>query len=82
MRTLAQTMFSRTSPAAGFPVFADVDMVDHDPTHQKFVIIQCGAAVGGWDFIVGVFAQEPGAFSAVSSETVVLGLSRHSPVQD
>ena len=82
IRALAQKMFSPACPAADFPAMADFDMVDHYLTHQKFVIIQCGAAVGGWDFIVGVFAQEPGALNAVSNETIVLGPSWRSPLQD
>ena len=54
-------------------------MLDLALTHQKSVLIQHVATVGGWDFTVGVFAQEPGA---AGIGTVVLGPGRPNHVQD
>ena len=84
LRALAQKMSCPASRAADFPAVADFEMVDNARYQQKSVIIQCGSAVCRWEFIVSIFAQEPGAVSTVSSETVVLVLvlSQRSPVQD
>ena len=86
LRALAQKMSCPASRAADFPAVADFKMVDNARYQQKSVIIQCGSAVCRWEFIVSIFAQEPGAVSTVSSETVVLvlvlSLSQRSPVQD
>ena len=76
IRALAQKMFSPACPAADFPAVADFYMVGHALAHQKSVIIQYGAAIGGWYSTVGVFAREPGT---VSVETVVLSLSPRGP---